>query len=107
MAKSDYKWKTVEKKLKNGFTQRTTTVYRKDKRTINLKELKDIYADLEDIDPDEKYLIRALNEYRLTTVKGFNEDFDDDVNDDYLKAHGYNKKQYGDFYQVQFTSYSD
>ncbi len=42
MAKSDYKWKTVEKKLKNGFTQRTTTVYRKDKRTINLKELKDI-----------------------------------------------------------------
>jgi hypothetical protein len=101
-----YKWKTVEKKTKNGFTQRTTTVYKADKTKINMKELKQLYDSLQKSN-DENFTIRALNEYRLTTVKAFGDDFDEDVNDDYLKGRGYNRKTYGEFYQVQITSYSE
>jgi hypothetical protein len=87
-------------KLKNGFSQTKLKIYKGEKNTMSLKEIKD-YAK-EWSKKGLPFYIRGRNEYGTTTVRSYDGRYYDE-NQDYYDDQGYDEQVYNEFYYIELV----
>jgi hypothetical protein len=93
--------------LKQNLREITVSIAREDKKTISMKELKDLYDDVYNKSkkeyPECKMLVRALNPIQWFTLKNYSDDTIQSENiDDYLQNNLHDTKKFDQFFQIQF-----
>jgi len=101
------KYKTVkmfEKRLPRGKTDTTLKLYRKDKKMIDIDDVRDILKELDkkNKNNDVEIMIRARHKVRMTTLKGFEQENIPDNDIDYF-GNGVNVDDYTQYFYVEIT----
>lgn len=76
-----------EKKFKNS-SRRTIELHRQDNKQINIEDIRKIYNDFEEKEPNSKFVITALTVTGWKTIKSMDGDFiTDEEIEDYLRGY--------------------
>ncbi len=98
-------YKTVkigEDRLARGKKDTIIKVFRKDKKKMKKKEIEAILEELKKLDQDDEaeFLIRARHSARITTLKGFDQEY---IADDEYHNGDINKDKFDKFFYAEFT----
>jgi hypothetical protein len=108
---SKYKFENVASKNINGMMKKTFDIVHKNKKTINIKNIKNL---MEAIEKDQKrktnnknikVSILGLSDLGTRTLKGSNETYDDLIikHEEYLSGKVSDGTKFGNFYRLQIS----
>ena len=92
-----------EDRLPRGKRDTIVKIFRKDKKKIKRDEIKAILEELKKLDKNDEaeFLIRARHSARITTLKGFDQEYIKD-DDEYYEG-DINKDKFNKFFYAEFT----
>lgn len=94
-------------KFKNGTTQTTISIKKKKDEFITMEEIEELQNDLAEKTEYYNVCIRGLNGVSWTTIKGYDQEFNDPTVYEYFTNKVEDAERFTEFYQLELYVYKN